>query len=110
MEIFTYIFLGCSFIVLVPVAMVGWDMYRSRGIDGSDTAQLATTILYITISNLIFHAAQFTTVFLGALGLSMEARIPIIILVDGSLVLLTATYIYAFFKIREIRSRQITSE
>ncbi len=100
---FTLVFLVCSFTVLIPVGLVGWDMYRARGIDGSDTSALAKILMYVTGANLLFHGSQFITVLLGMLGVSMEARAPIIILIDGSLVLLTATYIYAYYSIRAIR-------
>ncbi len=100
---FTLLFLICSFVVLIPVTLVAWDMFMSRGVDGSDTAEMARILLCVSVANLLFHASQFTTVLLGALGISMEARVPIILLIDGSLVVLTLTYIYAYFSIRAIR-------
>lgn len=101
------IFLVCSFLVNIPVAMVGWDMYLARKGDGHDhdTSLLAYMILLITTGVLLFHVAQFMSVLLGTLGYSMETRVPVIFLIDGSLVILTAIYFYAYFQIRAIRNR-----
>lgn len=106
---FTFIFLACSFLVLLPVVLLGWDMFKARKGNGSseDVKTLARMILYITGANLLFHASQFATVLLGALGVGMQARIPIIIMIDGSLVLLAIVYIYAYFQVRAIRKRQM---
>ncbi len=106
-EISTSIFLVCSFLVLIPVALVGWDMYWAVKADGADIyAQvLAYNIFLITVVVLIFHIAQFASVSLGALGYSMQTRVPIIFLIDGSLILLMAVYFYVYFRIRTIRNR-----
>ena len=44
-------------------------------------------------------------VLLGKLGYNQEARVPIILLIDGSLVLLTVIYYYAYLRIRDIHNR-----
>ncbi len=102
---FTIIFLICTFIVLIPVALVGWDMYRANITANDITALMARTLLYITLANLVFHGSQFISVLLGFIGVGMAARIPVIILIDGSLILLMGTYIYAYFRIRAIRAK-----
>lgn len=106
-DLSTLIFLVCSFLVLIPVSLVGWDMYLARRGDGHnpDVSLLAYMILLITVGVLIFHVAQFASVLLGRLGYSMQARVPVILMIDGSLVLLTAIYFYAYVKIRGIRNR-----
>ncbi len=104
-EISTSIFLICNFLVLFPVSLVGWDMYWALKVNHNDIYAriLAYSILLITIAVLLFHLALFISVGLGALGYNMEARVPIIFLIDGSLILLTWVYIYAYFRIKKIR-------
>ena len=105
----TLVFLLCSFLVLIPVALVGWDVYLARRYNttntDADASILAHMIFLITIAVLFFHVAQFASVLLGKLGYSMQARVPVIFLIDGSLVILTLTYFYAYFRIRGIRNK-----
>ncbi len=108
-DLATYIFLLCNFLVLLPVTLVGWDVYVARKYNSNnsdkDASVLAYVILQITTAVLIFHVAQFISVLLGKLGYNIQARIPIILLIDGSLIFLTMVYIYAYFRIRRIRNR-----
>lgn len=106
-DLSTLVFLICSFLVLIPVGLVGWDMYKARKGDGhdQDTSLLAYMILLITIGVLVFHVAQFVSVLLGKLGYSVQARVPVIFMIDGSLLLLTGIYFYAYLQIRAIRNR-----
>lgn len=107
-EISTTIFLIFSATVLFPVGIVGWIMFQARNGDGQpkhdDAAILAATLFYVTLANLLFHASQFSSVALGALGYSMQTRVPIIFLIDGSLVILNSVYIYAYFRIKALRN------
>lgn len=101
----TYVFLGCSLAVLFPVSWLVWDVYKARGINDSDASSLAWLIFYIGVASLIFHSAQFTTVLLGFLGVGPASRTLITILIDGSLILLTAAFYYAYYKIKQLRKK-----
>lgn len=101
----TYLFLAGSLVVLFPVSWLAWDVYKARGLAGSDTSTLAWTIFYIAGASFIFHASQFSTVLLGFLGAGPSQRTLITVLIDGSLILLAIAFYYALYTIKKMRRK-----
>lgn len=98
----TYIFLGGYIAAALPLIVLARYLWGSWQRDNQDVSVLGRTIFFLTIAQLIFYTSQFVTVFLGLLGLGESSRILIILMIDGSLVLMAALNWYSYAVVRKI--------
>jgi len=102
----SYLFIIAMSLAEVPLLILAWHLYNKAQMDSKFPIDvLGKVVFYITISKIIFYTCQIIAVVLGLLGLSYAARTPIILLVDGSLFLVTFVNWYAYFLIKGIINR-----
>lgn len=99
----TWLFLVGMIVAAIPHIAIFWFLWKSWHPDNKDTATLGRTLYWLTLAQIIFYFAQFATVMLGVIGLGENARIPAIILVDGSLILIAIANWYTLYKVMEIQ-------
>lgn len=98
----TILFLGGMVLASIPTGILAWYLRRSWKPATNDADTLSHAIFWVSLAHTFLYLAQLTSVALSVVGLSYQARTPVIFLIDGSLLVVTVASWYAFFKVRDI--------